>query len=70
MAVEVARSICAMGYFDSAAQWITVAGRVDEDSSLLLLALEQFSDFQVLRGRSDIEELVAQLRSEVTRPNR
>ena len=70
VAIEVARSICAMGYFDSAAQWITVAGRVDEDSSLLLLALEQFSDFQVLRGRSDIEELVAQLRSEVTPPNR
>ena len=59
-----------MGHFDSAAQWITVAGRVDEDSSLLLLALEEFSDLRVLRGRADIEELVAQLRSEVTPPNR
>ncbi|MEI8391935.1 MAG: hypothetical protein WCG40_05475 [Actinomycetes bacterium] len=69
VAIEVARSVCAMGYFDSAAQWITIAGRVDEDSSRLLLALDEFSDLQVLRGRADIEELVIQLRKEVTPPN-
>jgi len=64
VAIETARSISMLGHHDTAAQWLTVAGRVDDQHQQLLAAVEHFPELQVLRGRTDIEELVIQLRNE------
>jgi hypothetical protein len=53
-----------IGHHDTAAQWLTVAGRVDNQHQQLLTAVENFAELQVLRGRTDIEELVIQLRNQ------
>jgi hypothetical protein len=53
-----------LGHHDTAAQWLTVAGRVDNQHQQLLAALENSAELQALRGRTDIEELVIQLRNE------
>jgi hypothetical protein len=53
-----------LGQYDTAAQWLTVAGRVDDQHQQLLAALENSAELQALRGRTDIEELVIQLRNE------
>jgi hypothetical protein len=53
-----------IGHYDTAAQWLTVAGRVDNQHQQLLTAVENFAELQVLRGRTDIEELVIQLRNQ------
>ena len=64
IAIETARSITMLGHHDTAAQWLTVAGRVDHQHQQLLAALENSAELQALRGRTDIEELVIQLRNE------
>jgi hypothetical protein len=64
VAIETARSIAMLGHYDTAAQWLTVAGRVDNQHQQLLAALESTVELQALRGRTDIEELVIQLRNE------
>ena len=64
VAIETARSITMLGHNDTAAQWLTVAGRVDNRHQELLAALENSTELQALRGRTDIEELVIQLRNE------
>ena len=64
VAIETARSISMLGHHDTAAQWLTVAGRVDNQHQQLLAAVENFAELQALRGRTDIEELVIQLRNE------
>lgn len=66
VAIETARSIAMLGHYDTAAQWLTVAGRVDNQHQQLLAALETTVELQALRGRTDIEELVIQLRNEQT----
>ena len=66
VAIETARSIAMLGHYDTAAQWLTVAGRVDNQHQQLLAALESTIELQALRGRTDIEELVIQLRNEQT----
>ena len=66
VAIETARSIAMLGHYDTAAQWLTVAGRVDNQHQQLLAALESTVELQALRGRTDIEELVIQLRNEQT----
>ena len=66
VAIETARSIAMLGHYDTAAQWLTVAGRVDNQHRQLLAALESTVELQALRGRTDIEELVIQLRNEQT----
>jgi len=66
VAIETARSIAMLGHHDTAAQWLTVAGRVDNQHQHLLSALENTVELQALRGRTDIEELVIQLRNEQT----
>ena len=63
-AIETARCITMIGHHDTAAQWLTVAGRVDNQHQQLLTAVENFAELQVLRGRTDIEELVIQLRNQ------
>jgi hypothetical protein len=63
-AIETARCITMIGHYDTAAQWLTVAGRVDNQHQQLLTAVENFAELQVLRGRTDIEELVIQLRNQ------
>ena len=63
-AIETARCITMIGHYDTAAQWLTVAGRVDNQHQQLLTAVEKFAELQVLRGRTDIEELVIQLRNQ------
>ena len=63
-AIETARCITMIGHYDTAAQWLIVAGRVDNQPQQLLLAVEHSAELQVLRGRSDIEELVIQLRNQ------
>ena len=63
-AIETARCITMIGHHDTAAQWLTVAGRVDNQHQQLLTAVEKFAELQVLRGRTDIEELVIQLRNQ------
>ena len=55
-----------IGHYDTAAQWLTVAGRVDDQHDQLLIAVENFAELQALRGRTDIEELVIQLRNQTT----
>jgi hypothetical protein len=64
VAIETARSISMLGHHDTAAQWLTVAGRVDNRHQQLLAAVENFAELRALRGRTDIEELVIQLRNE------
>jgi len=64
VAIETARSISMLGHHDTAAQWLTVAGRVDNQHQQLLAAVENFAELQMLRGRTDIEELVIQLRNQ------
>jgi len=66
VAIETARNISMLGHHDTAAQWLTVAGRVDNQHQQLLAAVENFAELQALRGRTDIEELVIQLRNEQT----
>ena len=63
-AIETARCIAMIGHYDTAAQWLIVAGRVDNQPQQLLLAVEHSAELQVLRGRTDIEELVIQLRNQ------
>ena len=63
-AIETARCITMIGHYDTAAQWLIVAGRVDNQHQQLLTAVENFAELQVLRGRTDIEELVIQLRNQ------
>ena len=63
-AIETARCITMIGHYDTAAQWLIVAGRVDNQPQQLLLAVEHSAELQVLRGRTDIEELVIQLRNQ------
>ena len=53
-----------IGHYYTAAQWLIVAGRVDNQPQQLLLAVEHSAELQVLRGRTDIEELVIQLRNQ------
>jgi hypothetical protein len=53
-----------LGHHDTAAQWLTIAGRVDNQHAQLLYAVENYAELQALRGRTDIEELVIQLRNE------
>jgi hypothetical protein len=64
VAIETARCIAMLGHHDTAAQWLTVAGRVDNQHAQLLHAVENYAELQALRGRTDIEELVIQLRNE------
>ena len=64
VAIETARSITMLGHYDTAAQWLTIAGRVYNQHAQLLHAVENYAEFQALRGRTDIEELVIQLRNE------
>ena len=66
VAIETARCITMIGHYDTAAQWLTVAGRVDDQHDQLLIAVENFAELQALRGRTDIEELVIQLRNQTT----
>ena len=66
VAIETARNISMLGHHDTAAQWLTVAGRVDNQHQQLLAAVENFAELQALRGRTDIEELVIRLRNEQT----
>jgi len=66
VAIETARNISMLGHHDTAAQWLTVAGRVDNQHQQLLAAVENFAELQALRGRTDIEELVIQLKNEQT----
>jgi Zn-dependent protease len=64
VAIETARCIAMLGHHDTAAQWLTIAGRVDNQHAQLLHAVENYAELQGLRGRTDIEELVIQLRNE------
>ena len=64
VAIETARCIAMLGHHDTAAQWLTIAGRVGNQHALLLHAVENYAELQELRGRTDIEELVIQLRNE------
>ncbi|KGA12389.1 MAG: hypothetical protein GM46_1750 [actinobacterium acAcidi] len=64
VAIETAMCITMLGHLDTAAQWLTVAGRVDHQHQQLLAALENSAELQALRGRTDIEELVIQLKNE------
>lgn len=66
VAIETAMCITMLGHLDTAAQWLTIAGRVDHQHAQLLNAIENFGELQALRGRTDIEELVIQLRNERT----
>lgn len=65
VAIETARCIAMLGQLDIAAQWLTVAGRVDGNHAALLGSLEHVAELQILRGRTDIEELIIQLRNDV-----
>lgn len=66
VAIETARCIAMLGHHDTAAQWLTIAGRVDDQYAHLLHAVENFAELQALRGRTEIEELVIQLRNEAS----
>lgn len=69
VAIEVACCVARLGFLDTAAQWLVVAGRVDHDhqgaSEILLTAIERSDELQSLRGRTDIEELIVQLKNKL-----
>lgn len=63
VAVQVARATAALGDDERAAQWLTVAARSDAEPVLLLDALVRAPEFERLRRRPEIVDLIESLGS-------
>lgn len=63
VAIQVARGTAALGDDERAAQWLTVAARSDAEPTTLLEALLHAPEFDRLRLRPEIAELIRSLGS-------